>query len=140
MTQRQRSLAGFRGQPSGRLPWVPRLDLWYHANRRAGAKTVYPWGNEISAEHCNYADRNTSFSWRDKTADDGHAVTAPVGSYQPNGFGLYDMIGNVWEWCQDWYDSGYYGNSPTDDPSGPRSGKYRVLRGGSWYDRPVSSR
>ncbi len=60
--------------------------------------------------------------------------THPVGQKLPNGYGLYDMLGNVWEWCWDWYDDGYYGRSPSRDPRGPESGTSRVLRGGSWYD------
>src|SRR5262249_37404985 len=60
------------------------------------------------------------------------ARTCAVGSYQPNGFGLYDMHGNVWEGCEDWYDAGYYATSPTNDPSGPPLGSVRVGRGGSW--------
>ena len=55
-----------------------------------------------------------------------------MGSYGANGFGLFDMHGNVFEWCSDWYDSGYYANSPVDDPTGPTSGSFRVSRGGSW--------
>ena len=123
---------------TGRKVRLPTEAEWEYACR-AGSGTVYPWGNEMSAHHCNYADRNfsghTSFSWADKTADDGHAVTAPVGRYPPNAFGLYDMIGNVLEWCADWHDGGYYSRSPTDDPSGPRSGSRRVLRGGCWSGR-----
>jgi formylglycine-generating enzyme len=58
--------------------------------------------------------------------------THPVGEKKPNPFGLYDMHGNVWNWVADWYDAGYYGNSPNRNPKGPESGRYRSLRGGSW--------
>ena len=70
-------------------------------------------------------------------ASDGHEFTAPVGSFQPNAFGLYDMHGNVWEWCADWYGEDYYVKSPTSDPPGPESGGVRVRRGGSWHSWPL---
>jgi len=59
--------------------------------------------------------------------------TKPVAGKKPNELGIYDMTGNVWEWCSDWYDSNYYKNSPSSNPTGPSSGIYRALRGGSWY-------
>jgi len=72
--------------------------------------------------------------------DDGYDFTAPVGSFQPNKFGLYDMHGNVWEWCSDWYGEDYYAKSPVENPPGPASGRVRVRRGGSWHSWPLYMR
>jgi uncharacterized protein (TIGR02996 family) len=81
----------------------------------------YHFGDNLTSSQANF--------------DSGLDRTSKVGSYEANAFGLYDMHGNVCEWCEDWYDSGYYAESPAVDPLGPSEGSYRVRRGGSWdYD------
>jgi formylglycine-generating enzyme len=71
---------------------------------------------------------------------DGYAWTAPVGRFRPNDFGLYDMHGNSWEWCSDWFDEHYYEHSPVDDPRGAPAGEIRVSRGGGFDNTPFTLR
>ncbi len=94
---------------------LPTEAQWEFACR-AGSTTRYCFGDDASALG-QYGTLG--------------GKTQPVGKKRPNAWGLYDMHGNVWEWCQDWYHESYYANSPTDDPTGPVTGSYRVFRGGS---------
>ena len=121
---------------------LPTEAEWEYAARGGLEGEQYPWGEtEPNGEKCNYADKNAdatlrqmnaSYNWADMQVDDGYALCAPVGSYPANGYGLYDIAGNVQEWCQDWYSEHYYSKFPVENPEGTASGEMRVIRGGSW--------
>jgi formylglycine-generating enzyme required for sulfatase activity len=118
---------------------LPTEAEWEYA-ARAGTDTARFWG-ELPDAACRYANvhdrtskKGNGFSWTHHNCDDGYAVTAPIGSFRANAFGLHDMLGNVWEWCADWYGKDYYGYSPKDNPTGPSSESLRVIRGGGWSD------
>jgi len=114
---------------AGRVYRLPTEAEWEHACR-AGTTTPFSWGSTASSTQANFSGQN---SYGGAPTGPYLERTTPVGSYPPNAFGLYDMHGNVWEWCNDWYDKNYYENSPREDPPGPPAGDVHVLRGGSWY-------
>ncbi len=99
---------------------LPTEAEWEYACRGGSRSAHYEYSGSNNADAVAWYDNNSG------------GQTHPVGTKQPNELGLYDMSGNVWEWCADWYDSGYYSKSPYENPTGPASGEFRVLRGGSW--------
>jgi formylglycine-generating enzyme required for sulfatase activity len=156
------AFCGWLSKREGKTYRLPTEAEWEYCCR-AGANGRYCCGNDpeqlVACGNVADADRkaiagkailarfdepgkktHTTFSFPFVSRRDGYAWTAPVGKFHPNAFGLYDMQGNVWEWCSDWYDEHYYQHSPADDPQGPSSGELRVARGGGFYSTPVDLR
>ncbi|MEA3365428.1 MAG: SUMF1/EgtB/PvdO family nonheme iron enzyme, partial [Candidatus Hydrogenedentes bacterium] len=106
---------------------LPTEAEWEYACR-AGTTTRFYWGDDP-----DYTLIDDYAWWEGNASNIGEEYAHVVGQKLPNAFGLYDMSGNVWEWCQDWWDSDYCSSSPGTDPEGPASGSHRVLRGGNGF-------
>ena len=122
---------------------LPTEAEWEYAaralNGQGGGKVRFGNGQDIADPNQINFDASASYKKPYSRAGIYRQKTLPVGSFVPNSLGLYDMSGNVWEWCWDWYGNDYYASSPSRDPRGPDSGADRVLRGGSWSGFPRSA-
>ncbi|WP_443689890.1 formylglycine-generating enzyme family protein [Nonomuraea aurantiaca] len=110
---------------------LPTEAEWEYASRGGLDGARYPWGDDLPEDEWRVNIWQGVFPSRNTRAD-GYLTTAPVRTFAPNAYGLWQTVGNVWEWCSDWYAPDYYAYSPPADPRGPLRGTARVLRGGSF--------
>ena len=123
-------------EKEGRTYRLPTEAEWEYACRAATTTPFYT-GETINTTRANYAGK---YAYGNGTKGVDRKKPISVGSFPPNAFGLHDMHGNVWAWCQDWYGKDYYSTSPAADPQGPSTGVFRVFRGGSWAFNPGGCR
>jgi formylglycine-generating enzyme required for sulfatase activity len=115
---------------------LPTEAEWEYAARGGNQSKGYTYSGSNTTDNVAWNDENSY----DLGSEHKNYGTNSVGQKSPNELGIYDMSGNVWEWCSDWYGSDYYKNSSSNNPKGANSGTYRVLRGGAWNYRPARCR
>jgi formylglycine-generating enzyme required for sulfatase activity/serine/threonine protein kinase len=137
----------WKSQQTGMKFRLPTESEWELAARAADTRSTYSWGSSAPqiAKGGNVADESLKAVYADlrmiwRAYDDNFVYTAPVGRFGANVYGLYDMTGNVWEWCNDWYSETEYQRKDSDNPTGPVAGKEKAIRGGSWSDTPEKLR
>ena len=111
---------------------LPTEAEWEYAARGGLVQKKFPWGDELTPDgehHCNIWQGNFPDY---NSMEDGYLGTAPAKSFKPNNFGLYNVSGNVWEWCNDWFSKDFHKTGPRKNPAGPPHGESKVMRGGSF--------